>query len=281
MENNKIDVEYLRKEFEIIDEYKNNKKIYYFKCDANDKNTLIEKGFELTVLPHQWWGNIVNPKVVILAINPHYGAGEDELDSMVFEDLIKNNHILVNDCGQFLFDDSKGKCDIPFIYSSVSRWWMKVFKGIIPDVLEKNLSAKDKEILKLFNENIGIFNLVGYQSVNANNIPKIECKSEENVLNYVNQLASEKNSGRIFIFVWGRDKWIDAFSRYGLECNITKYIEVNRNDSINKNINTQNKKLSIKVNETHEEDRNTLKNILTGSATNEEIEDFIKKYKTQ
>ena len=261
-------------DFKIISKEKNGRTYYYFKCDKDCLDAINEK-FVLSVYPHQWWGNVLNPSVVVLAINPHYGVGEDELDSAVFEKLILNNYSLNNGHGQYLFDDSIGECNVPFKYSSVSRWWRNIFEDILPDVLSDNLNDKEKKEIHSFNGNVGFFNLVGYQSRNADNITKINCESEKRILAHVNELAKDKN--RVFIYVWGKDKWDKAFAKNEMKCNIKNYIEVNKKDSINPKISTQNKKLNIKIK--NDNDRNILKTILTSKDVNRKVvNDFLNKY---
>ena len=162
-----------------FDEEKEKSKQYIFKCDIEHFSSLHDK-FVLSVLPHQWWGSVLNPKIVFLALNPGYSIGNDELDSIVFKDFIINNYKLNNyKRGRYLFDDElKGIDGLSFEYSSISRWWRKVFCNFIPNNSLNEYSnyfvdSKDyKEKIDRFNNRIGFFNLVGYQGKDSNYIHK-------------------------------------------------------------------------------------------------------------
>ena len=262
-------VEDLRKNFEIITKKDNGKEIYYFKCDE-DKLDNIKGKFVLTVYPHQWWGNVIDPNVVVLALNPGYSAGSDELDSIIFGELIEENYklnMIDGHCyGQFLFGDSGNKNNIPFKYSSISKWWRNVFEDIIPNDIVDNYNKTE---INCFNKNVGFFNLVGYQSKRANDI-NIKCPSKEKIIEHIKQLAEDKK--RLFIFVWGKSSW----EANGLNIN-NNYIEVNKRNNKTDKICGQNKKLNIKIKA--DNDRQLLKNLLLDKKVDEnEKKNFLKKY---
>lgn len=252
--------------FELKTKVESGKKIYYFKCDEGNLDELKKK-FVLSVYPHQWWGNVIDPKVVVLALNPGYSAGADELDSLVFGDLIEKNYKLKNGYGQFLFGDRENESKIPFKYSSISKWWRNVFEDIIEDDLPNDY---DKKKINKFNNNVGIFNLVGYQSRNAKNT-NIDCKSKKTIIEHIKALAND-DEDRFFIFVWGKSTWEAS----GLEIK-NNFIEVNKRNSENDKICSQNKKLNVKIEDKN--DRKLLKKILLNEEIKEDtFKKFMKKY---
>ncbi len=266
--NNEYDKKYIdfKKSFELIVKEDNKKKKYVFKCDYDDVG-IFDVKFELTVLPHQWWGNIKNPKVVFLAINPGYKAGSDELDTLLFDDLILKNYDPLENNFQYLFGNcGNGKADISFRYSSTSCWWRSVFDEIIPN----DLVDSDNDTIKRINNNVGFFNLVGYQSKNSQNL-YFNCKSTKKIVHYINDLPNQNNI--LFIFVWGKNKWENC----GLH--VKNYIEINKPHNITQKICGQNKYLKIKI--TDEKDRKIFRGFLMNDElVYKDFEEFLNNYNT-
>lgn len=254
MEEEKITINSLKGKFDFDKEHMDNGE-YIFTCDSNNTIDNMKGKFEFSVLPHQWWGNIKDPKIVVLALNPGYSQGNDELDSIVYKGLITNNYNLNLDHAQYMFDKtSKGIGGLSFEYSSISRWWRKVFSEFIPDKICFKPGAyfkneQDyKEKINRFNEKVGFFNLVGYQSKDSSYIEKAyDCESAKLIAQYVNELA--KTGNRLFIFVWGKDSWDEVITKNCKENNIKNYIVINKNDNIvrEKKINCRNRYLKNKI----------------------------------
>ena len=279
-----MDVKKLKENFRINDKNDGKKTIYYYECDKNksgDVPSIIDDKYELTVYPHQWWGNIANPKVVVLALNPGYSQGVDELDSILFGNLIEKNYNS-DDYYQFLFGDECGASEfskngnkILFKYSSVSCWWRKVFEEVLPNDLSGNLSEEEKNTINLFNHNVAFFNLVGYQSKDTSDL-YTKSNSTDKIVEYVNDLV---NKDRLFIFVWGKGEWV----KKGLKINDMNYIEVNKNDEQNKkngrNVNPRNKLMKNKL--VKKEDYIKLRSFLVDyELEKSKFDSFVNDYKT-
>ncbi len=268
MEENEL-INELRKCFKFNDEELKNGH-YIFECDINDID-IIKYKFVTTVYPHQWWGNIVNPKIVFLALNPGYSKGADELDSAVFENIIMKNYKLENNIGQNVFNNKNlGYKDLSFDYSSTYKWWRNIFDGIIPeDWFDNDVT------MEIFNKNVAFFNLVGYQSENTSSLYK-KCKSTKLIAKYVNLLARE-DKNRLFIFIWGKDDW----DKIIVNNKINNFIEINKNDNKNrdKEINKRNKSIKNKI---LKEDYAKLRELLfkVGSIKEKDY-DFLKDYRSK
>lgn len=218
--------------------------------------------YNTKVYPQPWWGNIVNPKIVVLSLNPSYDEGADELDNAVFRNILEEN--LENPVSLF-GNKFKNEYDVPFKYSSVSEWWRNVFSEIIPnDLLE------DSDEINLFNENVGIFNLDGYHSKNVDKLNS-HLSTSKKMVEYINSLAQCEN--RLFIFVWGKGTW----DKRGLKVT-SNFIEVNKSHK-NCIINPRNKMLKNKINNV--KDKEKLKDILINlNLTKENFVEIVEFYKT-
>jgi len=171
-----------------------------------DKYHLYNK-FKLHLHPHPWYGNIKDPEIVVLAINPSYARNSDELDSEVYKEIFISNLQMFNkNRGAYLFNEEiNGINNIPFKYSSVSEWWEKVFEEIVTD---ENGNLKDNDFLNSFNKKVGIFNLIGYHSANSTNLNCNgikELNTVKNTVKYIEKLMNDED--KIFIFVWGKALW--------------------------------------------------------------------------
>ena len=161
-------------------------------------------------IPHFFWGNIIDPKIIVLGNNPSYSSVFDEAELNLYgKDLIDiyNNYSkdkLIN----FLVDtynirENAFFKETPNLYKdklpakcglrgnrSTYEWWHDVTKD-------------DLELTKAFQKNeIAIFNLVGYHSYDYKRIKKLALTSDkesivaiskEKGLNikYLNELLSD------------------------------------------------------------------------------------------
>ncbi|MGI6781379.1 MAG: hypothetical protein ACOX56_00865 [Acholeplasmataceae bacterium] len=127
---------------------------------VEDGITLKISNFYPTHLwPHPWWGNIENPKVIVLALNPSYDPIDDEKDDIVLGGLYKK-----------AFDDPvQNKINLFAFKSNSTDWWRnKVFA-------EEGKEVNPDKIIK----NVGVFQILGYRSLSYFKIPKKALKTEE------------------------------------------------------------------------------------------------------
>ncbi len=118
--------------------------------------------------PHPWWGNIENPEMIVLALNPSYDPLKDEEDEEVtgFQDAWKNGLSEPENKDKHinLFD---------FKETETAKWWAKVFKG-----KEKEIETIELLKQKEFSKKVGMFNLVGYHSLEYFNFPEKALRKE-------------------------------------------------------------------------------------------------------
>ncbi len=205
MNNLKIlqnNISILEKDKERIDKIK--KKFGY------DKN--------VDLVPQCFWGNIKNPKVIILANNPSYVAS-DELDNKYFrKTLLDNLEIDNRDEGiiNVLFS-STSHDNIPFELSGVSKWWR--------DFFDENINPSNKDS---FMSDKCIINLCGYYKTNVDE--KIDddlCwfydENKQNKINDIleNVLKNNENLKKI-ITVWSKNgnQWLKVLNTLEVNINV-------------------------------------------------------------
>ena len=198
-------------------EDKNNN--YIGLCKINERRT--KNKFMLDYVPEPFFGNIKNPKIILLALNPSYDSNGDKLDLEVFKKA--NIDISFSDFLQKI-DFCKVNNQDNSILPATTNWWQnKVLKGLNIEKLAGN---------------IGYFNLIGYHSpYNPFNNDEIICKSQflvkEHVLNLI-----EKEKGIKVIIIWGKKNW-----NIGDMSNVYQINEINiRNKSIKNAISKEKKK---------------------------------------
>ena len=115
----------------------------YLSVDSTEDKT----AFRFDFLPQPWWGNIKNPTVIVLALNPGIDKAEKE------DEEEHKDKILLN---------LKGQDTINWIAegnSSGHKWWKNTFKEIIKTGLIEHDAIYKK---------IGVFELIGYHSEKFN-----------------------------------------------------------------------------------------------------------------
>ncbi len=270
-----MDINQLKKIWEL--ETKTEK--YIASIDKNDCKWR-EDDFNLTVFPEPWWGNINDPKIIVLALNPSYVRSADELDTLVFKEFFDKNIKIENNQAVNLFDDEITSNNIQFINSSVSEWWRKVFE--YDDKFVPNFKDDDN-LLDIIKNKVGIFNLIGYHSKNADCLKKSRNnpKTTDIIIKYLNEIIDNTdNTNILFIFLWGKNTW----ESYGLKTTDINYcIEINKNDSKDRgqNVNGEPKKVSSQnkyfKNKISYDD---FKKILKGIDCVSKIKETIDQYKT-
>ena len=201
----------------------------------------LNNGFVLDRYPQPFWGNITNPEVIVLGLNPSDEFITDRLESILFSkeiednlkgnrplnwenlktdlstDLIKTKEVLGSESKTFkLLDLFK---DYPHLSNNKKKlWWDKVFDGYYYDPNE-----------------IGFFNLVGYASKDSNSLNDSSIKKElfttKILIKYLNDLIEEKTT-KLIIIVWGKKNWIEN----GLKVNGKELIVVNEKNYRNKQL---------------------------------------------
>ena len=188
--------------------------------DLKSEKRNNDSKINLDCIPTPFLGKIENPDVIVLALNPSYDKLQDEMDKQ-FLDYKK-----INDFYEFLT-----KIDVFSINDEAKRfpftvaWWRSIFDGI-------DINGKK----------IGMFNLMCYHSKHYPTTSKKKLKSQECVIEYINNLLKEKPELPV-IFVWGKTYW-DEFIGKNLEGHVI--YELNEGSKTNKFINKSKKYEEIK-----------------------------------
>ena len=137
---------------ELSKKYKNS----ILKKDENNIDKIKEIfGYDdnTNLIPQCFWGNIINPEIIILAKNPSHVL-TDDIDNKYFRNtLIENLKIKdrKNIHNNLLFCNSSFDKDIPFELSGVSKWWR--------DFFGENINLENKND---FMKKVCVINLCGY-----------------------------------------------------------------------------------------------------------------------
>ena len=154
--------------------------------------------FQTHILPQPFFGNLVDPKIIILALNPRYSSKASEEECVA----VLNHPEINNDYKKYIENIDK-------VFSvkdgSTLEWWKKTFKGLF-DKRDVNL----QKILK----NVAIFNYCGYHSISYNDLPQgvvntddgSKLPTESAILKYVSKLIEDKDIQPVVIKLWG-DVW--------------------------------------------------------------------------
>ena len=208
--------------------------IYISKEDIGCKEQLLNRGFILDRYPQPFWGNITNPEVIVLGLNPSDEFITDRLESILFSKEIENN---LN--GNIPLNWKKLKTDLSTDLTKTKEFLgseSKTFKLLELFKDYPYLSDKKKELWcdKVFDgysynpNEIGFFNLVGYASKDSNSLDysfiKKELFTTKILIKYLNNLIEAKTT-KLIIIVWGKSKWIEN----GLKVNDKELIVVNEN----------------------------------------------------
>jgi len=226
-----------------------------------DKNLELSYFYPTHVLPHPWWGNIHNPRVLVLALNPSYAPLRDEMDEYLpcVREEWENGIINVSDKTNMIkildhqtynqkWWDSETDDEQSKEITWAAKWWHKVFNG---DENNKPLiELFDGKKADIFYQNIVAFNLLGYHSREYKDLPnnilrdrndKIESElngfinnfPEKYDYNYLpTQNAVKVNVQRLIddprvehvIVLWGYKEW----KKLGINFDYKKLIIVNK-----------------------------------------------------
>jgi hypothetical protein len=177
--------------------------------------------FNFNLKPFPWWGNISEPKIIVLALNPKYEKNEKDKyeqekhkSNCSFEKNLRNSPTI----NWLDFNEKEG-------LTVSQKWWKETFNDIIDELIKKHKSKN------LIYENIGVFELFGYYSKSLNNydslekIVNAEFKSAEilqtqiALFDHLNFLL-KKETPPLVVVIWGQKYWkykIEGLCRAGDE----------------------------------------------------------------
>lgn len=173
---------------------------------------LFEYNEDTNLVPQCFWGNIKDPKIIILAKNPSHVASDD-LDNKYFSKTLINNLKIENreDIINMLFSCTSIE-GIPFELSGVSKWWRSFF--------DENINSNNKDS---FMSDKCIINLCGYYKTNlAKNIDEelywFYDKNKENNINDIIDNVFKNNNLEKIITVWSKNNnpWIKVLKKLGI-----------------------------------------------------------------
>jgi hypothetical protein len=199
---------------------------YYSQSDYNlFKNNGIDKikngdeehiGFNFEYLPQPWWGNLKNPKIIVLVLNPRINSTQvkdengnsitkEKQDDIKYSKFIKNN----------LRHDKKTINWLEHSDSDSGKWWIQTFSDLLN---LKDIPITKEDVYK----KVGCFELLGYHSENSfstggykNNKELLKGEfgiedmdmlpSQEAVIEHIDRLLDDKS--RRLVIIWGQKYW--------------------------------------------------------------------------
>lgn len=173
--------------------------------EINANKNKKEYKFDFSFVPQPWWGNIKDPKIIILLINPGIIAKE-------WGDKKENK-----DLHYKLLDNLKGENTLDWFsekeeYES-RKWWYRTFEKLIGDGV--NLIDIHKKV--------GVFQLYGYHSekfyTSNDSLENINRKrmgyygilnTQEAMFNYLNKMLTDRydqDNEPLIIIIRGQKYW--------------------------------------------------------------------------
>lgn len=168
-------------------------------------NNKVKIDFNFDFLPQPYWGNIKNPKIIILTLNPGFYSEEDYKTNTVYKTNLLNNLKQQPSLNWFDLLETKDK-----------TWWFNTIK----DLLDDNIALDD------IYHKVGFFELLGYHSKsfkaksysNLNDLNKVEFGIENGILpsqkamfDYLESLLSQDEGKRPLVaIIWGQKFWLQA-----------------------------------------------------------------------
>lgn len=180
--------------------------------DAKEMNLNEGKGnlrnFNFDFIPQPYWGNIINPKVIILTLNPGYYSKDDYLFNKKHEALFKNNLTQMPSLNWLEMEDSKDR-----------DWWINTIK----DFLDDSITTHD------IYEKVGFFEFIGYHSKSFPSkkyqsyleLNKNEFGIEAGILptqklmfNHIENLLNQDEGKRPLVaIIWGQKFWLQGIEK--------------------------------------------------------------------
>ena len=161
--------------------------------------------FNFDFVPQPYWGNIKNPKIIVLTLNPGFYREEDfrtnEKHKQTFLNNLKQNPSL----NWLNFEEGKDR-----------KWWFNTIK----DLLDENISIND------IYRKIGFFEFNGYHSKSFksktyNTIKELNkyefgiksgiLPTQKAMFDYIDSLLNQESSKKPLVaIIWGQRFWVQA-----------------------------------------------------------------------
>jgi hypothetical protein len=191
-------------------------------------NLKLSYFFQTHLLPQPFWGNIANPKIVVLGLNPSYDPVNDEQDEFeLMGDLVKN----LNDYDFSFnwFNHKKNNSEL----TSGFKFWSETLG-------EFHHGSKDPNCVEqsIF-ENVGFFNLYGYHKSPFKEIqqkcfrPTYKGKYLPTQKALFTHLKTIISKDTYVIVIWGYQYWKDTGVLSEVYIDTSKLLIVNRNKGNN------------------------------------------------
>lgn len=176
------------------------------KLNSSNFSTGVMK-FNFNLKPFPWWGNISQPKIVVLVLNPKYEKEEEDKNEQdlhkkrkSFENNLKNNKTI----NWLDFVDEAN-------LTVSEKWWKNTFNDIIVELDKKN---KSKDLIY---DSVGFFELYGYYSksfkdTSLKNINKSEfdhsdiLPTQKALFEHINYLMKVEKPP-LLVIIWGQKHW--------------------------------------------------------------------------
>jgi hypothetical protein len=265
--------------------------VLYYQKELGNENLKLSYFYQTHVLPHPWWGNINNPKVIVLGLNPSYDPINDEMDDKlpgVYDALLNNK--------------DKNKKPINWLnlsHTITSQWWKETLGSLITSVGKESIY-----------KNVGFFNLCGYHRDSYKNVQQKclikkesmnnELKEFVNKFDFISQSLSDKipryndkylptqnaiilhinklirsSEVKYIILLWGYNEWFYAGINLKDSKISKKLLIVNKYNSSNHCI--TNTHLSYKQNNKNVTDKKDFIDYLSNYQNNKEDKEIIDK----
>lgn len=184
--------------------------------------------YQTHLLPQPWWGNIEDPEVLFLSLNPSYVPIIDDEDENYIQSFLKENlrSKSINWFDHKYIKDRNGQNR----KTSSFQWWENKLKG-----LHSAGISNDEE--KIYNK-IGFFQLCGYHSREYRPMAKKcfvgvkELPTQTVVVEHVRTLLNKYDP--YVVIIWGKKEWEDACGKFNPEKLVILNEKNTRNPSFDK-----------------------------------------------
>lgn len=161
--------------------------------------------FQTHLMPQPWWGNIEDPDIIFLALNPSYDPVIDDEDELAIESDLKEN-LVSKSFNWFqhkeIIDSGNKKRK-----TSGYQWW----KATLGDLYKQDDLNTE---MKIYHK-IGFFQLCGYHSKSYFKLTR-KCllgkknllPTQETIVEYINELIKKRD--RYIVLIWGEKHWKNA-----------------------------------------------------------------------
>lgn len=182
--------------------------------------------FQTHLRPQPFWGNIENPKVIVLGLNPSYDPISDELD----EDRIKDDLMSNINEPMFRFNWFKHKYNKSNILTSGYKFWTQTLGELLTS---KTWKCTGNQIYN----SVGFFNYIGYHRSPFSPIQKKCFKNKDKMLPtqkaLFDHLKSIITKDTYIVLIWGYDYWKSTGLFEHETFDRSKLLIVNRNVGTN------------------------------------------------